>query len=211
MFCDRKIGGHCGEWWCRQKFHDSTVLQRYLHKRLQKDHRRGFFRETNRVSKKDIFFCVFFQSNSSVSNMLLIHFIWFRIDGEDIRVMLWDTAGMCCSHFTEMLFCSYSQPHLVLYWVIHIHILCVNLVRSRRIWCDYQSLLPWCTGMCFGVQHNRSNVIWSSQRMEDEGNTNDNLKTKKKLRIWINKRWISGECNFKRMRALCTWLDNFAY
>lgn len=60
----------------------------------------------------------------------------------------------------------YSSDHLLLIILFLIH---CNFCRTRGIRCDYQSLLPWCASMCFGFQHYGSNVIRSSQRVENEG------------------------------------------
>lgn len=43
-------GGDCGQRWCGQVQHDTEILQRYLHERLQEDYRRGLSRKTDRVS-----------------------------------------------------------------------------------------------------------------------------------------------------------------
>lgn len=43
-------GGHRGKWWGWQVKYDPKILQGNVHQGLQKNHRRRFFRKTNRVS-----------------------------------------------------------------------------------------------------------------------------------------------------------------
>lgn len=84
-------GGHCGQWRRWKKLNDTAILQRHLYKRLQKNHWSGLFRKTNRVSMTE--WNDFILSNFIVK-LFGVFFDSNRIDGEDIRVMLWDTAGM---------------------------------------------------------------------------------------------------------------------
>lgn len=72
-------GGDCGQRRCRQIQHDTTVLQRYLHERLQKNHRRRLFRTTNRVSVLQ---------KRNFKTIQYSNFYYLPIDGSSCRVFL---------------------------------------------------------------------------------------------------------------------------
>lgn len=82
------------------------------------------------------------------------------------------SPGLFSAENAEFLFYPFCMCHLLPSnqnrWRRHTDN-AMGYSRTRGIWRYYQSLLPWRTSMRLSFQHHRSNVIRSSQRMENEG------------------------------------------
>ncbi|CAB0039904.1 unnamed protein product [Trichogramma brassicae] len=102
-----RCGGDSRQWRGGQILHDPEVLQGYLHTRLQKDHWRGLSGKRNRVSIH-IYIITYTMQHCARLLSSLSHFDnslctaavqrvrltrAFTVEGEDVRLMLWDTAG----------------------------------------------------------------------------------------------------------------------